>query len=336
MQDINKAARRLLGYEPRALMGRHFSMLFPEESQTVADQVLNDPRTHDAVIAEQYFARRDGTRCAMDLTVTMIPWKRDRALLVTLRDVTERVQAEAQTMENERVRVELEAERAMVEMRNNFVSMVSHEFRTPLTVITTSKDLLERYHDRLTDEKRIEHLHKIGAQARHMADMIDDILLLNRSSAGVSSVQYELVDMEAFCRDVSEHVVMSWPQHEIVLEFDGDLRRVRTSPQALDHIIANLLSNAFKYSPVSSTIICRAERKDGALVISVHDDGIGIDADAIERLFEPFYRAPNSQNVRGTGLGLAIVKQHIDQLNGIISVDSMLGKGTTFTVRIPI
>lgn len=246
-------------------------------------------------------------------------------------DITERKQAEE-------TRQALEQEKELNELKSRFVSMTSHEFRTPLGTILSSAELLERYQGSWLQAKKLTHLHRIQTAAKHMTEMLNYVLTLSKAEAGKLHFNPVPVNLVQFCQELIEQIQVCPGQ--IVFIFAGS--KIDNSAlfyldeKLLHHILSNLLSNAIKYSPdgsvVKFTLLCQSDR----VVFKVQDSGIGIPLEDQKRLFESFHRATNVGNIQGTGLGLTIVKKCVDLHQGEITADSQVGVGTTFTVTLPL
>jgi PAS domain S-box-containing protein len=246
-------------------------------------------------------------------------------------DITERKQAEAEILKA------LEKERELGELRSGFVSLVSHEFRTPLTTIQSSAELLERYSNRLSDEKKHNHLTRIQIAVKRMTQLLEDILTIGKAEAGKLHFEPSSMDLVAFCQEIVESMQMSArPRHTINFIVQGDGRDTLMDEKLLGHIVTNLLSNAMKYSPSGGTVQFDLICTDSLAIFRVQDSGIGIPKEDLEHLFESFGRASNVGTIPGTGLGLAIVKRCVDLHRGKIDVESAVGVGTTFTVTLPL
>ncbi|HEY9596363.1 MAG TPA: HAMP domain-containing sensor histidine kinase, partial [Cyanophyceae cyanobacterium] len=247
------------------------------------------------------------------------------------RDITQLKQAEAE------VRKTLERERELSELRSSFVSLVSHEFRTPLTTIQSSTELLKHYGHRFSEEKKENHFRRIQIAVSRMTQLLNDVLIIGKTEAGKLKFEPSQVDIVAFCQDIVESMQISiHPQHTIKFVTQGDFSNAYMDERLLGHIITNLLSNAIKYSPQGGTVEFDLINHSGWGVFRIKDTGIGIPQPELENLFDSFGRASNVGTIPGTGLGLAIVKQCVDLHQGKISVESELGVGTTFTVRLPL
>jgi PAS domain S-box-containing protein len=235
----------------------------------------------------------------------------------------------------EEIRKNLQKERELNELKSRFVSMTSHEFRTPLTTILSSAELLERYHDQMSEEKQLIHLHRIQNSTRHMVQLLNAVLLIGKAEASKIPFDPAPIDLMQFCQELVEEFQLIGSRHTISFFQQG------TSTGCMDErllrpIFTNLLSNAVKYSPAGSTIQFSLVCDGTKATFQVQDQGIGIPLDCRNRLFESFHRAKNVGNIPGTGLGLTIVKQCVDLHGGQISVRSEMGRGSTFTVVLPV
>ncbi|MGB3614958.1 MAG: ATP-binding protein, partial [Elainellaceae cyanobacterium] len=235
------------------------------------------------------------------------------------------------------MRLELKAERDLNELKSRFVSMVSHEFRTPLTVIRTSTELLEHYGHLASDEKKQAYFQRIRAAIANMTRLLEDVLVAGKAEAGKLAFNPKIADLDRFCRDiVSEMQHSVGLNHVITLSISGDVSSIAFDSDLLRPVLSNLLSNAIKYSDVGRTVDVSVSRSDTAVVLDVTDEGIGIPKGDQSKLFHLFHRARNVDTIRGTGLGLAIVQQCITQHKGRVSFVSEENVGTTFSVRFPI
>jgi signal transduction histidine kinase len=234
------------------------------------------------------------------------------------------------------LRIEQEKERELAELKGRFVSMTSHEFRTPLSAILSSSEMLAAYSERWPHEKKVEHFARIRHAVLGMTRMLDGILLIGKSDAGKLGFNPGTLDLGRFCAEAVETVRQGCKQdHEIVFEgLSGE--DVATADEALlRHVVENLLSNAIKYSPRGSKVHFKVWRDECDLVLEIRDQGIGIPIADQARLFETFHRGSNVGAVSGNGLGLSIVKRAVDLHGGTLEVETEVGAGTQFTVRVP-
>ncbi len=230
----------------------------------------------------------------------------------------------------------LAQEKELSEMKLRFFSMVSHEFRTPLSIILGSAQLLAQSNQQWTEEKKLKNLHRIQSSARSMNQLLTDILTLTRAEAGKLEFNPELLDLEAFCLNLIEDIQFcNQPQHSIKFVTQGNCTHAQLDENLLYSILCNLLANAIKYSPAEADILLILSCQTDAIIFQVKDSGIGIPSEFQQHLFEPFHRAENVGKIVGTGLGLAVVKKCVELHQGRISVESEVGVGTTFKVKIP-
>ena len=240
---------------------------------------------------------------------------------------------ERQEMEAELSRA-LEAEKELVQLKTSFVNLVSHEFRTPLSVIVSAADILEHYHDRLQPGQRAGHLQDIRHATSQMTRLMEEVLLLGKVEAGKMTFKPEIMDLEGFCRRlVDEQLSATNRKCPVTLEL-GKFPGAHGDEGLLRHIFTNLLSNAIKYSPAGSPVRFTVVREADEAVVVLRDRGIGIPLEDQPRLFEVFHRARNVGEIPGTGLGLVIVKRCIDLHGGHIQVESEPRFGTIFTIRL--
>lgn len=266
----------------------------------------------------------------------------ENEVVVIVRDITKRKQAENELRET------LQTEKELNELKSRFISTASHEFRTPLTAILGSAELLKYYSHKWSEQKKHLHCDRIYSHVQHMTQMLDDVLLMSKAEAGKLEFKPAPINAIAFCRCLVEELQQSVAgQHSIMFTPIGlsdkpdsqtgasSSTSIYLDEKLLQHILTNLLSNAIKYSPDESTIQFILTCKDNQIIFQIQDWGIGIPEEDQPRLFEAFHRATNVGKVPGTGLGLAIVKNAVDLHGGKITVNSQVGVGTTFTVVLP-
>jgi PAS domain S-box-containing protein len=236
----------------------------------------------------------------------------------------------------EEIRKSLAKERELNELKSNFISIVSHEFRTPLTSIVMSAELLEKYGQQQTEEKKQTYFRRIRAAAKRMNQLISDVLLIGQGEGGKLDFKPKLINLKNFCQELVEELRVGLSdKHSLISSCGSDLCEIYADPNLLHHILSNLLSNAIKYSPNGGLVQLTIDKHGESLRFQVQDSGIGIPVTDQQHLFELFQRATNVSTIPGTGLGLAIVKQCVDLHGGDISVQSAVGEGTTFTVTLP-
>ena len=232
------------------------------------------------------------------------------------------------------LRLALEKEKELSQLRSEFMSLISHEFRTPLTTILSSDQLLQRYGKRLSDEKQQNHHERIQNAVGYMTQLLDDVLLIGTAEAGKLKFEPTLIDLVAFCRDLVETLQISTTQHKLLFVSDSEELYAQMDKKLLGHIFTNLLSNAIKFSPKGGIVQFDLVSSSESVIVRIQDNGIGIPAKDLPQLFESFSRASNVDCIQGTGLGLTIVKKSVDLHRGQIAVESEEGVGTTFTVTL--
>lgn len=253
-------------------------------------------------------------------------------------EITERKQAEVD------IRKSLEKEKELNQLKSRFVSMISHEFRTPLTTILASAESLERYDQKWPQSKKLTYLRQIQTTVHHITTLLNDVLLIGRAEAERLPFNPAPLDLVLFCRTLVEEMQLFLSDHHTLdLKLpergpEGDLESlmVTMDEKLLRHIFGNLLSNAIKYSPHGGQVEFKLTYTSDNAIFSVADQGIGIPPEEQRHLFVSFHRAKNVGTIPGTGLGLAIVKRSVDIHRGQITVESQLGVGTIFTVTLPL
>lgn len=253
----------------------------------------------------------------------------NRILLVE-QNITQRREAE------EKVKTSLDKERRLNELKSRFVSMASHEFRTPLSTILTSLSLIEKYDQVNAEDKKPKHYKRIRSSVRHLTSILNDFLSLEKVEAGKVNVHLSEFDLRSLLQElVEQHREIAKPTQVIEFNFEGPDHFV-TDQNMMRIITSNLLSNAVKYSGEGDHIWFEVKCAEQALKLMVKDEGIGIPLEDQQGMFERFFRAKNALNLEGTGLGLNIIHRYLQLLGGEISFESHPETGTTFYLTIPI
>lgn len=244
-----------------------------------------------------------------------------------------------QLLENRRMArriANLEAQRELARMQDEFISTISHELRTPLGFIKGYVTTLQREDAQWDPETRAEFLLIIDEEADRLRELIDNLLDSSRLESGSLSMELEPVQVSSLIHDTVSRTESAFPEITLTTQMEMDLPVILIDPTRIAQVLDNLLSNANKYAP-NSTVVIRAAENGDHLCIEVQDDGPGIPAEHIPHLFERFYRVPDSQkSVRGTGLGLHICRKIVEAHEGEITVESEKGKGTRFSILLPI
>jgi len=256
---------------------------------------------------------------------------RDAEITALNRDLEAKI-----TARTAELNVALAEEKELNRLKGNFISMVTHEIRTPLALILGSSEILSRYLERLAPEKRTEHLRTIDAAVQRMSELLEDVLLFSKAEAGRMEFNPVELDLKAFCTQLVDEL-LSATNRRCPIELSADIAEpARGDEGLLRHVFSNLVTNAVKYSSPGTPVKFCVSRDGGNAVFIVQDRGMGIPEVDRKRLFTPFYRGKNVATIQGTGLGLVIVKHCVERHGGCIEVDSAENLGTTVSVRLPL
>jgi|SRR5450432_879263 PAS domain S-box-containing protein len=230
----------------------------------------------------------------------------------------------------------LDKEKQLNEIKSRFVSMASHEFRTPLSTVLSSASLVDKYTSTEDQEKRSKHVDKIKNSVKHLNNLLEDFLSLGKLDEGKIGTHLHEFNLEDLIHDTIEEMNPSLKTDQKII-YNIESRTLITSDKNLiRNILFNLISNAIKFSEISGKIHLRSEVIESILFVTVEDEGMGISEEDKEHLFSSFFRGKNVVNIQGTGLGLHIVKRYVDLLGGAITLESSLGQGTKITFSIPV
>ena len=235
----------------------------------------------------------------------------------------------------EEVMQALEREKELGDLKSRFVSMASHEFRTPLATVLSSASLIGKYEKLEENEKRLKHVYRIQENVRNLTDILEDFLSLGKLEEGLIESKRESFSLPEFIKGISDDLKeASHPTQKLVLKHTGNLN-VISDKHLLKNILINLLTNAIKFSAEQGSISIETDADEKNITIKVSDNGIGISLEDQQHLFDRFFRGRNAQNIKGTGLGLHIVSKYVELLQGKISFESKLNMGTTFAIHFP-
>jgi len=329
IEQINPAVNHFFGKMPTEFLNRQLGEVVEAPyAHTIIQTAIEKKEQQQTEVSIQ--AEHQETIEA-DLVVSPI-LEADGQLIgvvCSLHDITTHKHMEAQLRHMLQHQIELN------ELKSRYVSMAAHDLRNPLAVIQSSVGIIQRYSQKMDEEKKQEQFSRIDQNIRNIVELLDGILFIAKGETGNLKFVPELLDLPAFYRTIIDefHQTLNDP-NRIELSFQNDCHQVWLDPILLRQIVNNLVSNAIKYSnaPIKITVWCQEKK----VIFTVQDQGIGIPEIKQRRLFDAFYRASNVGNIPGTGLGMTIVKQSVDLHKGTIIWESEEGVGTTFTVTLPI
>jgi PAS domain S-box-containing protein len=336
--EVNPAAARILGYaSPVELVGKNPRDTSPptqpggEDSDTLARRHIADCLARGSTRFDWVARHVSGRDVPLEVILTRIEWGGRQIIQAVLHDISGRKQVETELLRA------LAREKELGQLKSNFVSMISHEFRTPLGIILSSAELLEGYFDQLEAHERREQLESIQKQSHRMAALMEEALLLGQFEAGKLEFKPVPLELRLCCRRLVDEVLSATDRQCPIRLVDHPLPGpAYADERLLRHIFHNLLTNAVKYSAPGTPVEFQVALRDTHAVFVIRDAGIGIpDADR-EWLFEAFHRGRNVGDRPGTGLGLTIVKRCVALHGGTIKIESRLGEGTTVTVALPV
>ncbi len=255
---------------------------------------------------------------------------------VVAHDITARKHAEAFALENERLKQQFQREQAQNTLIQRIVAMLSHDLRTPLSIISTSREIITHYGERLSPEQLLQRMDIIGRQVSLMDDILRDTVNMVHGNLDQQHFRPTLINLAALCQvSVNEIAIAGYSGQQLHFENISGVTKAWVDEILISRILLNLLSNAIKYTPEDGHIRLELNQQARTVVLCVKDNGLGIAPDDLPHIFEPFYRSQHVQAIRGTGLGLSIVKDSVTRHQGHLEVESILGQGTTFSVYLP-
>jgi signal transduction histidine kinase len=229
----------------------------------------------------------------------------------------------------------LEKERELNELKTRFVSMASHEFRTPLTTMLTSLSLVTKYGENNDKSSQAKHVGKIKSSIHNLTDILNDFLSVSKLEEGKIENLPEMLNIQTYISDIISEMEFLAVNNQVIQYNHTGKSIGNLDKKLLKNILFNLISNAIKFSPEGGIIDVKSSIEDAKFKISVQDHGIGISKDDQKHLFERFFRGHNATHIQGTGLGLSIIAKYAELMNGTIDFESQENKGTTFTIIIP-
>jgi PAS domain S-box-containing protein len=326
----NPVVRKRLEYTEEELNLVNVLMVHPPERRDEAGFIVNEMIHGRALFCPVPLITKSGMEIPVETRVVIGKWDGKDVLFGISRDITERKKYE------EVLRQGIEKEKELNQLKSKFISVASHEFRTPLATIMATSETLLSYRDRMTQPQQDERLIKIKEQVSNLNKIIDEMLHLSKLQTKEKELKPEMFDIAALTREImDESKVYSSRKVEIELITSSPIIEVMLDKMSIRGIISNLVSNSVKYSNPGTTIVISLKEENMNVILKVQDEGMGIPENQLALLFTPFFRASNAGDIDGTGLGLSIVKESAERHGGEVSVKSKVGEGTQFTVRVP-
>jgi len=344
----NSRLDEMFGYEPQALIGGKVEQLVPPNVRTQHN--THRQHYHDKPVKRSMglgrdlsAVRKDGTSFPVEISLNHFEIDGQKLAMALISDITQRKQLDHELKAlNSRLEQEvkdrtrelvlaLEREKTINEMKSRFVSMASHEFRTPLSAILSSASLAEKYGERNDQEKQQKHFARIRSSVTNMTDILNDFLSVDQLEQGALNTESTSFNLAELMAEVLEQMSGLCKMRQRILHQHEGNELVHADRKIILNILLNLLSNAIKYSEQNISLYSRLTNDQ--VQIKVSDRGLGIPENEQKHLFEKFFRAGNVTNIQGTGLGLSIVKRYVELLDGTLSFESSEGIGTTFTVE---
>ena len=362
--SINPSACKLFGYDSDEVIGSNISKLMPNPYRDEHDKYLtryqHTGNPHIIGIGREVSGlKKDGSIFPFRLGVSEVKFNDTVKYCGFIHDLTKEKEAEARIVEyaaeleklvedrtaalrnivkaledaKAEVSLSLEKEKELSQLKSRFVSMASHEFRTPLSSVQLSASLIEKYALSFDNTNIIRHVNKIKNSVGNLTGILNDFLSLEKLEAGKTEATFSRFDLVKLAEEIIEEMQMIAKQNQsIIYQHTGISSMVNLDQNLLKNCVFNLVANAIKYSGENTFIEFNTEVTDTHCIITVKDNGIGIPENDQKHMFEPFFRAHNTGNIPGTGLGLNIVARYTQLMNGIVHFESTQNKGTLFTI----
>jgi len=364
IESFNPAASSMFGYSEEEVIGKNIALLMPEPDKSMHDQYLaayraTGQRKVIGIGREVIALKKDGSEFPIRLAVSEVEYNDHTVFAGFIHDLSQQKEAEEQ-LKNHALKLEtiieqrtkslvstieelrkakdevsnsLEKEKMLNQMKSRFVSMASHEFRTPLSSILLSTEFINRYTDTGKQVAVAKHLHKIQSAVTNLTTILNDFLSLERLEAGKVTPAFKEFNLIELAEEVIEEMQLIAKENQsIIYHHTGENAFVFLDPNLLRNCLINLISNAIKYSGEQTFIKLSTEMDGKNCKITVSDNGIGIPESDQAELFQPFFRAHNTGSIPGTGLGLNIVKRYAELTGGEVEFESEVDKGTIFVL----
>ena len=374
--NFNRCAADQFGYSAEEVIGQPIEILLPDHLKKghihLRDGFMKSPGNRPMGASRDLFARRkDNSVFPVEISLSHFRQNDELFIIAFVIDISIRKKNEAELAESankiRQINSELEQkidgrtkmlretlsqletsrdelnqalrkERELSDLKSRFVTLASHEFRTPLSAVLSSASIIDKYVKEEDHDKRNKHVNRIKDAVGNMRDILEDFLSLGKLEEGLINVNVESISSETLQEELSRTVTgmdqLTKPGQKMIIDCKVS-GVVELDKKLLFNIVSNLLSNAIKFSPEDSEIHISCLRKDNDLQITIKDNGIGISEEDQKHLFERFFRAQNASNIQGTGLGLNIVLKYLELMNGKIECHSKINEGTSFVIHIP-
>lgn len=368
VESINPAACKLFQRTPEEVIGNNISMLMPPPDRERHDEYINRyQRTSEPHIIgtgrEVMGLKKDGTKFPFRLAVSEVQYSGRKIYTGFIHDLSREKEAEETLKEyaahleelveertlslqqliaelqsaKEEVSLSLEKEKELGQLKSRFVSMASHEFRTPLSAIQLSASLIDKYAGAFNNPNISKHVGKIKSSVANLTGILNDFLSLEKLEAGKVEASFQSFDLVKLAEEITEEMQMVAKENQnIIYQHTGTESMARLDPNLIKNCVINLVGNAIKYSGENTFIQFNTEITPDKCIITVQDNGIGIPETDQKHLFEAFFRAHNTGNIPGTGLGLNIVARYASLMRGEVDFKSSVNQGTLFTISFPL
>lgn len=362
----NPSAEKLFGYQKDELIGKKIEVLVPRRYTGAHEEhrgkFHGNPNARSMGNQRELFGlKKDGTEFPLEISLSPYSTPNGRFVIAFIVDTTLRKKAEEKLknysaelekqvknrtlileeaiQELEKTKKELNnalnKEKELNELKSRFVSMASHEFRTPLTTMLSSLSLVTKYGETNDKENQIKHVAKIKTSINNLTDILNDFLSLSKLEEGRVENMPEEINLKEFIEEIISEMKFMTLENQKIGYLHSGVEVVLLDEKLLKNILFNLISNAIKFSPEGGLIEVAGNVTDSFVKISVKDSGIGISEEDQQHLFERFFRGHNATHIQGTGLGLNIVARYIQLMGGSMDLKSKENAGTTFTIELP-
>jgi len=348
--EINEFALNQFSYAKEELVGQKIEILIPrryaERHIKHRDNYSSNAHSRPMGTGMDLFAiKKDGTEFPVEVSLSPYQSKNGKFAIAFVSDISIRKESEQALLDlnaeleekvNERTQSlsdALEKEKELNELKSRFVSMASHEFRTPLSTVLSSAYLVSKYTTGEEQPQRDKHIQRIVSSVNMLTDILNDFLSVGKIEEGKIQVRFAEFDIKDFMHQLEAEMHPIFKKDQKINYSHIGPEIVMLDPTMLKHIVMNLVSNAIKFSSEGAVIEVKTETKEnGDVLLAIKDNGMGIPTEDQEHLFERFFRGGNVTNIQGTGLGLHIVTKYVELMNGTITCNSKENEGTEFLI----